>query len=75
MCRRETFNIEAQGLEAAVLTARRAGLVPIAVIPVDLFGQPADYDALQKMGRCSRPKDSRRRRPVLWWHHRRPRRR
>src|SRR5262249_8680929 len=33
-------------LPAAVETARERGLTPRAVMPVDLFGQPADYDAL-----------------------------
>ena len=43
----DTFNMDAAGLDAAVSTARRLGLNPTAVIPVDLFGQPADYDALE----------------------------
>ena len=31
---------------AACATARKLGLTPKAVIPVDLFGQPADYDRI-----------------------------
>jgi dTDP-4-amino-4,6-dideoxygalactose transaminase len=42
----DTFNMNAESLKAGVLEARRAGLNPVAVIPVDLFGLPADYDAL-----------------------------
>lgn len=42
----ETFGMDAGSLEAAVVTAREAGLKPVAVIPVDLFGQPADYEAV-----------------------------
>jgi UDP-2-acetamido-2-deoxy-ribo-hexuluronate aminotransferase len=42
----DTFNLDPNGLDAAVDSARRAGLTPKAVIPVDLFGQPADYDRL-----------------------------
>jgi dTDP-4-amino-4,6-dideoxygalactose transaminase len=43
---RTTFNITPESLEQGVATARRLGLDPVGVIPVDLFGQPADYDAL-----------------------------
>jgi dTDP-4-amino-4,6-dideoxygalactose transaminase len=38
-----SFNLDPAGLERASVTARRLGLRPKAVIPVDLFGQPADY--------------------------------
>jgi len=41
-----TFNLSARSLERAIATARRNGLRPKAVIPVDLFGLPADYDAI-----------------------------
>ena len=41
-----TFNIDAGGIAGAVATAKRAGLKPKAVIPVDLFGLPADHDAV-----------------------------
>jgi dTDP-4-amino-4,6-dideoxygalactose transaminase len=41
-----TFNISAASLERAVATAKRQGLVARAVIPVDLFGLPADFDAI-----------------------------
>jgi dTDP-4-amino-4,6-dideoxygalactose transaminase len=39
----KTFNLDVQSLQRACATARRLGLRPKAVIPVDLFGQPADY--------------------------------
>ncbi|HZT24485.1 MAG TPA: DegT/DnrJ/EryC1/StrS family aminotransferase [Pseudolabrys sp.] len=42
----DTFNIDAKQLAAAVETAKRLGLQPRAVIPVDLFGLPADHDAV-----------------------------
>ncbi len=42
----DTFNMNAESLKAGVTEARRADLNPVAVIPVDLFGLPADYDAL-----------------------------
>jgi len=43
----DSFNLDPQSLDAAADTARKLGLRPAVVIPVDLFGQPADYPALQ----------------------------
>ena len=42
----DSFNIDPASLERAVLTARKLGLRPAAVIPVDLFGLPAEYDQI-----------------------------
>ena len=42
----DTFNLDVASLEAALKTAREKGLNPAGVIAVDLFGQPADYDAI-----------------------------
>jgi dTDP-4-amino-4,6-dideoxygalactose transaminase len=41
-----TFNMEPGSLKRGVATAIRLGLKPRAVIPVDLFGQSADHDAI-----------------------------
>src|ERR1700712_1760772 len=41
-----TFNMDAAALKRGVATARRLGLKPKAVMPVDLFGQSADHDAV-----------------------------
>jgi dTDP-4-amino-4,6-dideoxygalactose transaminase len=41
-----TFNIDPDSLEAGIETATHLGLTPVGVIPVDLFGLPADYDAI-----------------------------
>jgi dTDP-4-amino-4,6-dideoxygalactose transaminase len=41
-----TFNIDPASLERAIAKAKRLGLKPKVVIPVDLFGLPADHDAL-----------------------------
>jgi dTDP-4-amino-4,6-dideoxygalactose transaminase len=41
-----TFNMDAASLERGIATARKLGLKPRAVIPVDLFGQSADFDAI-----------------------------
>jgi dTDP-4-amino-4,6-dideoxygalactose transaminase len=43
----DSFNMDPASLEAAIALAKRDGqLVPKVVMPVDLFGQPADYRAL-----------------------------
>jgi dTDP-4-amino-4,6-dideoxygalactose transaminase len=41
-----TFNLDPASVTRAVATAKRHGLKPKALITVDLFGLPADYDAL-----------------------------
>ena len=42
----ETFNLDPARLERAVTTAKKLGLKPRAIIPVDLFGLPADHDGI-----------------------------
>jgi dTDP-4-amino-4,6-dideoxygalactose transaminase len=44
--RAETFNLDPGSCERAIVTAKRLGLRPRAIIPVDLFGLPADHDAI-----------------------------
>ncbi|MBV9863532.1 MAG: DegT/DnrJ/EryC1/StrS family aminotransferase [Alphaproteobacteria bacterium] len=39
----ETFNLDPASLESGIATAKRLGLDPVGVIPVDLFGLPAAY--------------------------------
>ena len=41
-----TFNIDVASLKRGIATAKARGLKPVAVIPVDLFGQSADHDAV-----------------------------
>ena len=41
-----SFNVDPVSVEAALGVAVDAGLHPVGIIPVDLFGLPADYDAL-----------------------------
>src|SRR5580704_10835134 len=41
-----TFNIDVNSLKRGIATAKKLGLKPRAVIPVDLFGQSADHDAI-----------------------------
>lgn len=45
----DTFNIDVASLKSAIKTATAQGLKPKAVIPVDLFGLPADHDAIAEV--------------------------
>jgi dTDP-4-amino-4,6-dideoxygalactose transaminase len=47
-----TFNMTAASLARGIATARKLGLRPKAVIPVDLFGQSADHDAIGELARA-----------------------
>jgi dTDP-4-amino-4,6-dideoxygalactose transaminase len=44
-----TFNMDANSLKRGIVTAIKLGLKPRAVIPVDLFGQSADHDAIGRI--------------------------
>jgi len=46
-----TFNIDPASFKRAIATAKRYDLKPKAVIPVDLFGLPADYDAILEIAK------------------------
>jgi dTDP-4-amino-4,6-dideoxygalactose transaminase len=41
-----TFNMDVASLKRGIATAKRLGLKPKGVIPVDLFGQSADHDGI-----------------------------
>ena len=43
----DTFNMDPDSLQKGIQAAREKGLTPRGVIPVDIFGQPADYDILE----------------------------
>ncbi len=46
----QTYNIDPASLQTAIDAVRAAGeLNPVGCIPVDLFGQPADYGALTEL--------------------------
>jgi dTDP-4-amino-4,6-dideoxygalactose transaminase len=46
----DTFNMDPDSLEKAILAVKAEGkLVPRVVIPVDLFGLPADYDRINEI--------------------------
>lgn len=41
-----TFNMDPSSLEEAIAVSKSLGLNPVGIIPVDLFGQSADYDRI-----------------------------
>ncbi|MDA9392529.1 aminotransferase DegT [Bradyrhizobium sp. CCBAU 45394] len=45
----DTFNINIDSLRNAIGEAKRLGLRPRTIISVDLFGLPANYDAINKL--------------------------
>jgi dTDP-4-amino-4,6-dideoxygalactose transaminase len=47
----DTFNLDPAAVAPAVAEAAGRGLRPVGVIPVDLFGQVADYDAIDPIAR------------------------
>jgi dTDP-4-amino-4,6-dideoxygalactose transaminase len=47
----DTFNMDPESLKRAIVAAKKAGLRPACIIPVDLFGLPADYDVLNAIAR------------------------
>jgi dTDP-4-amino-4,6-dideoxygalactose transaminase len=46
-----TFNMDVASLKRGIATAKKLGLAAKAVIPVDLFGQSADHDAIAEVAR------------------------
>ena len=44
-----TFNIDIASVKSGIAVAKKQGLKPKAIIPVDLFGQPADHDAIAEV--------------------------
>lgn len=49
--RADTFNLDTESLKRAIIHAKEQGLSPAGVIPVDLFGLPADYDEIGLIAR------------------------
>jgi dTDP-4-amino-4,6-dideoxygalactose transaminase len=47
-----SFNLDPGCLQRACAAARNAGLRPSAVIPVDLFGHPADHDRIRSVAQA-----------------------
>ena len=44
-----TYNLDVESAEAAIRTAKGLGLTARCIMPVDLFGQPADYAAIRRL--------------------------
>ncbi|ETZ07542.1 UDP-2-acetamido-2-deoxy-3-oxo-D-glucuronate aminotransferase [Holospora obtusa F1] len=44
-----SYNMDPDSLEQGIRYAKSLGLAPKGIIPVDLFGQPADYDTIQSI--------------------------
>lgn len=49
----DSFNIDPASFAQAIDEAKGLGLRPAVVIPVDLFGQPADIDAITKIAHAA----------------------
>ena len=47
----QTFNMNPSGIEIAIEHAKRKGLNPKAIIPVDLFGLPARYRLIEEIAK------------------------
>lgn len=45
----DTFNMDCESFKQAIVDCQALGLRPAVVIPVDLFGQPADIDAITEI--------------------------
>jgi dTDP-4-amino-4,6-dideoxygalactose transaminase len=48
----ETFNLDPASLERGIETAKHLGLAPKAVMVVDLFGLPADFEAIGRIAQA-----------------------
>jgi dTDP-4-amino-4,6-dideoxygalactose transaminase len=44
-----TFNLDPESLERAIASAKKLGLKPKVILPVDLFGLPADHDSIAEI--------------------------
>lgn len=49
----DTFNMDPASLARAVAVAKQTGLRPACVIPVDLFGQPVDFDGIDEVAKAN----------------------
>ena len=52
-CVEATMNIDPAQLQAGLDTAKKLGLQAVGIIPVDLFGLPADYDPIETFARAN----------------------
>lgn len=47
----DTYNMDPYSLEKGIALAKKLSLKPTGIIPVDLFGLPADYDAIESIAK------------------------
>ena len=47
----DSFNMDIESLKDALVYSKKLGLKPKAIIPVDLFGQPADYKKINDIAK------------------------
>jgi len=47
----DTYNMDPRSLEKGIALAKKLSLTPKGIIPVDLFGLPADYDAIESIAK------------------------
>lgn len=47
--REDTYSMDPESMLEAIRKARKIGLRPIAAMPVDMFGHPADYPAIERV--------------------------
>lgn len=47
----DTFNIDPESFKTAIIDCKELGLKPSVVVAVDLFGQPADIDAISSIAK------------------------
>lgn len=45
----DTYNMDPKSLEQGIEKAKELNLKPCGIIPVDIFGQPADYDTISQI--------------------------
>ena len=50
-CNDTTFNMDVDSLKHAIIEAKNTELKPSGIIAVDLFGLPADYDAIETVAK------------------------
>lgn len=47
--REDTYSMDPESMLEAIRKARKMGLRPVAAMPVDMFGHPADYPAIERV--------------------------
>jgi dTDP-4-amino-4,6-dideoxygalactose transaminase len=48
----DTYLMDIESLEVAIGESKKQGLTPRAIMPVDLFGQPPDYEKIERIAKA-----------------------